>query len=113
MSNPDVGAPAPNQTKTSAIQNINRVFIIGAGTMGREIALQCVRHGVHVFLYDTVATTLEQAPGHLRQAAERLEAGGLLQGDQIRSVLERVEMQSNLLALAQADLVIECVPESL
>ena len=34
------------------MREIRRVAVIGAGTMGRQIALQCARHGFPVALFD-------------------------------------------------------------
>ena len=112
MSHPDPLPTASVQEKTS-LQEINRVFIVGAGTMGREIGLQCARHGVHVFLYDLSPSALEQASTQLQEAAERLEDTGKLARGHAQTILQRVETRSDLLAVAEADLVIECVPENL
>ena len=37
------------------MRDIRRVAVIGAGTMGRQIALQCARHGFPVALFDVAA----------------------------------------------------------
>jgi 3-hydroxybutyryl-CoA dehydrogenase len=34
------------------IEDIKRVLIIGAGTMGQQIGFQCALHGYEVILYD-------------------------------------------------------------
>jgi len=80
--------------------DIGRVFIIGAGTMGREIAAQCARRGVRADLFDTSPGALEQARAQLA----KLEDG--------ESVLRGIEFHADLAAAAQADLVIEAVPEN-
>ena len=92
---------------------ISRVLIVGAGTMGREIGLQCARHDVRVFLYDLSAPTLAQVPGQLQQAAQQLEAAGQIERGRVQAVLQQIETRSDLFAAAEADLVIECVPENL
>ena len=112
MSHPD-RIPTDSTQEKTPLQEINRVFIIGAGTMGREIGLQCARHGVGVFLYDVSPLALEQVPGQLQQAAAQLEAAGRLAGGQTPAILQRIETRSDLAAAAEADLVIECVPENL
>jgi hypothetical protein len=35
---------------TEEVQKINRVLVVGAGTMGTQIALQCASHGRFVLL---------------------------------------------------------------
>ncbi len=37
------------------------VVVVGAGTMGRQIAMQCALHGVDVTLNDSSAGALEDA----------------------------------------------------
>ena len=106
MSNP----PTPT---ARFVQQIDTVLIIGAGTMGREIGLQCARYGVRVFLYDSSSPALEQASTQLQQAAQKLEATAKLAPGDTRAILQRIGMRSDLLAAAEADLVIECVPENL
>ena len=112
MITPDPSPTAPAQEKTP-LREIHRVFIVGAGSMGREIGLQCARHGVRVSLYDVSPSILEQAPTQLRQAAELLQAGGRLEPGHTPAVLRRIETRPDLAAAAEADLVIECVPENL
>ena len=43
------------------MKTIERVAVIGAGTMGRQIALQIARHGFAVNLYDVDGAALDEA----------------------------------------------------
>lgn len=40
---------------------IRRVLIIGAGTMGQQIAWQCASHGYDVVVYDAFAKALRDS----------------------------------------------------
>ena len=62
-------------------KSINRVSVIGAGTMGTQIALQCANHGRSVLLYDNRSAAVEQAPARLERLARDLAAEGLLGSD--------------------------------
>ena len=71
------------------------MLIIGAGSMGREIGLQCTRHGVDVTLHDVSPNVLAEAAAHFRAAGQPLATS------------------TDLRAAVDADLVIECIPENL
>ena len=43
------------------IEDIRRVLILGAGTMGRQIGTLCAMHGYDVVLYDIASESLEGA----------------------------------------------------
>lgn len=48
------------------IEDVRRVLIVGAGTMGQQIGLQCVMHGYDVMLYDIAPEALETAAAQVR-----------------------------------------------
>ncbi|MEI9998448.1 MAG: FAD-dependent oxidoreductase [Verrucomicrobiota bacterium] len=89
-----------------SIQAIRSVFIIGAGTMGCEIALQCARHGVRVVLHDAAPKALEQAEARLKAIAHGLRVD-------VREALARISTSADVAPAAEADLIIEAVPENL
>jgi 3-hydroxyacyl-CoA dehydrogenase len=95
------------------VQKTNRVLVIGAGTMGTQIAVQCASHGRLVFLYDNIRAVMEQAPARLERLAQDLAAKGLLGSSSSRETLRRIEPATDMAAAAQAAIVIECVPENL
>ena len=43
------------------IDDIKRVLILGAGTMGQQIGLQCAMHGYDVVYYDLTQEILDKA----------------------------------------------------
>jgi 3-hydroxybutyryl-CoA dehydrogenase len=95
------------------VQKINRILVVGAGTMGTQIAVQCASHGRLVFLYDNIRAVMEQAPARLERLAQDLAAKGLLGSSTPRETLRRIEPTTDMAAAAQAAIVIECVPENL
>jgi 3-hydroxybutyryl-CoA dehydrogenase len=89
-------------------EEINRVLVVGAGTMGGQIALQCAIHGLDVSLYDVSAAALESGLARVRGYARHLIAEGRADAD----VLQRLTPTTDLaVAAAAADLVSESVPE--
>ena len=88
--------------------DINHVLIIGAGTMGGQIALQCAMHGLDVALYDVSADALARGMERVRGYASYLVAQGRADDD----ALGRIRPVTNMAAAAaEADLVSESVPE--
>lgn len=94
------------------MMDIQRVAVVGAGTMGRQIALQCARHGFPVALYDVMAEVLQDAEEWQRQTvAAWIESGDLAVSEEA-GIFDRIHYEAQLpRALAEADLVIEAVPE--
>ena len=45
------------------IADVRRVLIVGSGTMGLQIGLQCATHGYDVAMYDLEPAALEAGPG--------------------------------------------------
>lgn len=89
-------------------EDIDRVLVVGAGTMGGQIALQCAMHGLDVALYDVSATALESGLARVRGYVRYLAAEGRTTTD----VLARIRPSTDLAAAAAtADLVSESVPE--
>jgi len=92
---------------------IERVAVIGSGTMGRQISLQIARHGLPVALFDTDPRQLERAHEAQQEFVAEWVAGGQLPASERDAVLGRVRATSALADLAECDLVIESVVEDL
>ena len=94
------------------IEDVRRVAIVGAGTMGQQIGFQCAGHGYDVVLYDIDASALEAASKRIEAYAEGLEAGGAITSELRVSAQARIELTTDLRAAARdADLLSEAVPE--
>ena len=92
---------------------IERVGIVGAGTMGADIAAVLLLRGIPVRLYDVEAPQLERAADRIRAVfLQRVQRGRLLAG----AVADRMALllpSTDLAALGDVDLAIEVVPERL
>lgn len=91
---------------------IETVCVVGAGTMGTQIALQCALHGLQVWLHDVRPEQLDRALASARAHLERRVQRGVLGAADLAAALARVHSTTALAeAAAQAELVVEAVPE--
>ena len=95
--------------------NINKVTILGTGVMGSQIAFQIAYSGFDVSAYDINEEILDQARkkfAHLAAVYEKEVPNA--DSDKTAKAIARISLSSKLAdAAADADLVIEAVPEVL
>src|SRR5262245_7461247 len=97
-----------------ATQPFERIGIVGAGTMGAQIALQCAVYGYPVQLFSRSEETLQRAAQSHAQELEQRLARNQITVDEKERILRRIQCTTHLPdAVAGADLVIENVPERL
>lgn len=92
---------------------VARVGIVGAGTMGGGIAMCCVNAGIPVTLVDAAQQNLERGMATIRKNYERSVARGSLEPEQAEERIGLITPSLDFTALADADLIIEAVFESL
>ena len=92
---------------------IQRVAVIGAGTMGLGIAQLCAQAGFSVKVHDAAAASLETLPKRLKTALDSAVLKGKLSTMQADRAFQSVSAAASLDELAGADLVIEAVVEDL
>jgi 3-hydroxybutyryl-CoA dehydrogenase len=94
------------------IDDVRRIAVVGAGTMGQQIAFQCAGHGYDVVVYDVDATALKAASARIDAYADGLEAGGIIPSEVRTSARERITLTTDASTAAEdADLLSEAVPE--
>lgn len=95
------------------MKDIRTVGIAGCGTMGAGIAIVCARAGFRTRVYDLRADAVARARGQteafLRKSVER----GKLAADKLPEIMSNWHGTTELADLADCDLVIEAVFESL
>jgi 3-hydroxybutyryl-CoA dehydrogenase len=95
-------------------ENVRRVLVVGAGTMGRGIAALCASRGFDVALHDPLAAALDAAPAAIAALLEKARSRGKMTGEEARAAERRVRTVPDLAeAASAADLVVEAAPESL
>jgi len=92
---------------------IRTVAILGAGTMGNGIAHVFARCGYRVILRDIEQRFLDRALETISKNLDReIKKAKLTQAEK-PSVLARINLVTNMDAIARADFVVEAVPEQL
>jgi 3-hydroxybutyryl-CoA dehydrogenase len=96
-------------------KSIERVLVVGAGTMGHGIAHVAAQAGCRAALFDVDAAAVRRGLDAVRQDLEKGVAKGKVTAEQRDQVLARVApAPADLEAAARdADLVVEAVPERL
>lgn len=93
------------------VDDIRKVLVVGAGTMGQQVALQCAMHGYDVVAYDSSQSAAEAAAGRTAAYAEQLVDEGRLSRADADAALARISFSCDPEDGADADLLNESVPE--
>lgn len=94
---------------------MQHITVLGTGVLGSQIAFQTAFHGFDVVAYDVDETALDAAKARFAKLAETYRAGGVEGGAAggADAALARITYSHVLAeAVADADLVIEAVPEA-
>lgn len=90
----------------------DHIAVVGAGTMGNGIAQVCATSGYAVTLIDVAPAALDKGMEAIRGSLSKLVAKGRLSEEQKRAALHAISPVGVLVAVAQADLVIEAATEN-
>src|SRR3954471_24422698 len=94
-------------------REFKQVGVVGLGTMGAGIVEVLARSGVSVVAVDKDAAALARGHGHVDGSTKRAVDRGKMSPEEQQSLLDRISWGTELAAMAEADLVIEAVPEKL
>ena len=93
-------------------QEIKKVLVLGAGLMGRQIALQCALFDVEVTIFCRSEISLARARRHIRRYAQYLVQGGHITPEWAAAAQTRITLTLDAAAAAaDVDLVSESVSE--
>jgi 3-hydroxyacyl-CoA dehydrogenase len=106
-------ARVPGLPESAHPLTVQRVAIIGAGTMGSGIAAACADAGLSVELVDTGAEALSRGLAAIRTIYQSGVARGRLTAEQMTERLALIHGALALEAVNDVDLVIEAVYENL
>lgn len=94
--------------------SVERIAVLGAGTMGHGIAQVAALAGYRVAMQDTSNDALNRAVEQIAWSLERFTEKGRLSEDEARRAKERIHTTVDLAeAVSSADFIIEAVPENL
>src|SRR4029077_4946290 len=96
-----------------SIDSIKTVAVLGAGTMGNGIAHVFARAGYKVLLRDVEQRFLDRAVDTIAKNLDREIKKGKLEPGEKGAVLARLVPVTDMSTIANADFVVEAVPEKL
>jgi 3-hydroxyacyl-CoA dehydrogenase len=99
--------------KDIALRAIKKVGVIGAGTMGGGISMNFLAKGIPVTIVEMVQENLDRGVGVIRKNYEASAAKGRFTAEQVEGMMGLLTPSLSLDDLADCDLVIEAVYESM
>jgi 3-hydroxyacyl-CoA dehydrogenase len=99
--------------KDLPLRDIKKVGVIGAGTMGGGISMNFLAKGIPVTIAEMVQENLDRGVAVIRKNYEASAAKGRFTGEQVEAMMAALTPTLSLDDLADCDLVIEAVYESM
>jgi len=96
-----------------ALGPLERIGILGAGTMGAGIAQVAAEAGIDAVIHDPIPGAFERAHTRISAFLARKVEKGQLDAGQAAAALDRLVPAASLDELAAVDLVVEAIPEEL
>ncbi len=93
-------------------EEIQRVGVVGCGLMGSGIAEVCARNGRSVTVVEVDAGALARGRNRIETSVKRAVSAGKLSEEEGLATLERIELGTDIGALADRQLVVEAVVEA-
>ncbi len=95
------------------ISNFKEFSVIGAGTMGREIAQVAIMSNQFekVKLWSRTQKTLDIAAKFIAAGLNKLESKGLLGENSAKNILDKLVIEPDFKKASNADFIVETVPE--
>jgi len=95
------------------VEEVKKVGVVGAGTMGSGIAQVVASNGRNVILLDVSDSALDRGVKAIENSLGRLVKKGDIKEEDSKSILSRIKTTTRFEDLADVDLVIEAVFEDL
>ena len=99
--------------KDIQLRDIKKIGVIGAGTMGGGISMNFLSKGIPVTIVEMVQENLDRGVGVIRKNYEASAAKGRFTTEQVEAMMGALTPSLSLDDLADCDLVIEAVYESM
>ncbi|MBC7985275.1 MAG: enoyl-CoA hydratase/isomerase family protein [Sphingomonadaceae bacterium] len=97
----------------TALRPIDKVGVIGAGTMGGGISMNFLSAGIPVTIVEMAQDALDRGTGVMRRNYESSAAKGRMTAEQVEAAMGALTPTLSLEDLADCDLIIEAVYESM
>lgn len=96
-----------------SVENIRKIAVIGAGTMGHGIAEVAAIAGYEVWMHDIADEFLKNAMGKIEWSLKKLISKSVVRED-IKTIISRIHTSTDLEEVVKgADFVIEAIPEKI
>jgi 3-hydroxybutyryl-CoA dehydrogenase len=95
------------------MRTIERVGVIGAGTMGNGIAQACATAGLDVVMIDVAQAALDRGVAAVGASLERLQKKDKITAEARRAALARITASTDYATLERTELIIEAATENL
>jgi 3-hydroxybutyryl-CoA dehydrogenase len=92
-------------------RELSEVGVVGLGTMGAGITEVLARAGLSVTAVEVTDAAVERGRAHVEHSTERAVSRGKLDPAERAAILERIRFSTSMEDLAQAELVVEAIPE--
>ena len=99
--------------KDIRLREVSKVGVIGAGTMGGGITMNFLQKGIPVTIVEMAQENLDRGVGVIRKNYEASAAKGRFSAEQVEKMMGLLTPSLSLDDLADCDLVIEAVYESM
>ncbi len=93
------------------MKEIKKIGVVGAGNMGSGIAQKLAMENLTVTLVDTTDESVKHGLATIEKLLEKATQRKVLSPEKASAAMGRIKDVTNLEALADADLVIEAIPE--
>jgi 3-hydroxyacyl-CoA dehydrogenase len=95
------------------LRPINKVGVIGAGTMGGGISMNFLQAGIPVTIVEMAQENLDRGVGVIRKNYDASAAKGRFKPEQVDAFMSALSPTLNLEDLADCDLIIEAIYENM
>jgi len=95
------------------LEDIKKIGVVGAGTMGNGIAQVCAMTGYQVIMRDVTLELTEKGLNTIRKSLDRMVKKGAISAEEKGATLSRVQLTEKLEDLKDIDFAIEAVTENI
>ena len=94
------------------LNDVKKVTVLGAGNMGRQIAIQVARHGFKTYCYEKLDDVVRGAEIYADEWFEGRVKKGKMSAEEAETLKKNLEFTTDIRhACIDSDLVIEAVPD--
>ena len=94
-------------------ESMDRICVVGMGTMGSQIGAVCARSGFTTFMVDVSGERTRKGIESIRLFFKTQEKKGKITGDATEQIMSRIRPTTEMTVASEADLVIEAVNEEM